>query len=193
MLQYPQQSAEEKKTLCNKNVKILYRLQSSLSNASLSGLSASAELLSLHQVLICGTYVLPQLHQFWDTFRAKLGAEGPYRVSIGVMRLRLSELQESDDEAWKIRAEGLMSNYEEVDGVLHHQGLPFVLEAIRTKFISWHHNDSSAGHFGIDKIRELVCRKYYWPSLRKDIKSWVRGCDVCLTLKAVRHKPYGGL
>ena len=62
--QYPQQSAQEEKTLHTKNIKILHRLQSSLSNMSLSGLSVSAELLSLHQVLICGTQILPQLNQF---------------------------------------------------------------------------------------------------------------------------------
>ena len=53
-------------------------------------------------------------------FRAELGAEGPYQVSIGAMCLRLLELQESVDETRKIRAEGLKSDYEEVDGVLHH-------------------------------------------------------------------------
>ena len=164
-----------------------------MTNASLSGLSTSAKLLPLHRVLICGTHVLPQLRQFWDTFRAELGAEGPYRVSIGSMRLRLSELQESDDEARKIRAEGPKDDYEEVDGVLHHQGLPFVPEAIRTELISRHHNDSLAGHFGIDKTKDLIGRKYYWPSLRKDIEAYVKGCDICLGSKAIRHKPYGDL
>ena len=51
------------------------------------------------------------------------------------MRLRLAELQESDKEAQRIRAEGL-NGYEELDGVLYHQGLPFVPEAIRTEIIS---------------------------------------------------------
>ena len=134
--QYLQQSTEEEKTLCIKNVKILHRLQFFLSNASLSGLSALAELLSLHQVLIYGTHILHQLRQFLETFRAELGDEGPYQVSIGTMRLRLSELQESDDEARKIRAERSKSDYEEVDRVLHHKGLPFVLEAIKTELIS---------------------------------------------------------
>ena len=55
---YPQQSAKEEKTLRTKNVKILHRLQFFLSNVSLSGLSTSTELLSLHQILICGTHVL---------------------------------------------------------------------------------------------------------------------------------------
>ena len=59
--------------------------------------------------------------------------------------------------------------------------------------ISRHHNDPLAGHFGIDKIRELVGRKYYLPSLKKDVKSYVRGCDICLASKTVCHKLYGDL
>ena len=133
---YPQRSAEEEEFLRTENVKILHRLQSSLSNASLLGLSTLAKLLPLHRILICGTQVLPQLRQFWDTFRAELDAEGPYQVSIGAMRLKLSELQESDDKPRKIRSERLKNDYEEVDRVLHHQGLLFVPEAIRTELIS---------------------------------------------------------
>ena len=109
------------------------------------------------------------------------------------MYLRLSELQESGDETWKIRAEGLKSNYKEVDKVLYHQKLPFVPKAIQTELISQHYEDLLAGHFGIDKTRELIGRKYYWPSLRRDVKSYVWGCDICLTSKAVKHKPYGDL
>ena len=51
------------------------------------------------------------------------------------MRLRLAELQESDEEARRIKTEGL-NEYEELDKVLYHQGLPFILEAIQTKIIS---------------------------------------------------------
>ena len=189
---YSQRSAEEKKTLQAKKVKILHRLQSSLTNASLSSLSTSVELSPLHRVLICGTYVLPQLRQFRDNIRSELTNEGPYKVSIGGMRLRLAELQESDEEAWRIKAEGL-NEYKELDGVLYHQRLPFIPETIRTEIISWHHDDPLARHFGIDKTKDLVGRKYYWPSLRKDIEAYVKGCDVCLGSKAVRHKPYGDL
>ena len=136
MSRFPQRNQAKEDELQTENTRILHKLQSSLTNASLSGFNTSAELLPLHRVLICGTHVLLQLRQFWNTFRAELGAEGPYRVSIGAMRLRLLKLQESDDEARKIRAEGLKDNYEEVDGVLHHQGLPFIPEAIRTELIS---------------------------------------------------------
>ena len=109
------------------------------------------------------------------------------------MRLRLLELQESDDKAQKIKAKGLKDDYKEVDGVLHYQRLPFVPEAIRTELISQHHDNPLERHFSIDKTKDLVGRKYYWPSLQKDIKAYVKGCDVCLGSKAVRHKPYRDL
>ena len=73
------------------------------------------------------------------------------------------------------------------------QGLPYVTEIIRTELISRHHDDPLAGHFGIEKTRELVAQKYYWPSLRHDIEAYVKGCDDCLASKAVRHKPYSDL
>ena len=61
------------------------------------------------------------------------------------------------------------------------------------KLISRYHDNPLAGHFGIEKTRELVARKYYWPTLCNDIEAYMKGCDVCLAPKAVRHKPYGDL
>ena len=61
------------------------------------------------------------------------------------------------------------------------------------ELISRHHDDPLAGDFGIKKTRELLFRKYYWPTLRRDVEDYVRGCNVCLASKAVRHKPYGDL
>ena len=109
------------------------------------------------------------------------------------MRLRLPELQDNDEEAIALRAGGLPEGWEDVEGVLQYQGLPYVPEIIRSEVISRHHDDPLAGHFGIDKTKELVSRKYYWPSLKKDVENYVRGCDLCLTSKAIRHKPYGDL
>ena len=105
------------------------------------------------------------------------------------MRLRLQELQETDFEAQKLRQQ-VRKSYEEVDGVLHHQGLPFVPEVIRIELISRHHNDPLAGHFDIEKTCKLLARKYYWSTLKHDVEVYVKGCNVCLASKAVRHKPY---
>ena len=36
----------------------------------------------------------------------------------------------------------------------------------------------------------LVTRKYFWPTLCQDVKSYVRGYYVCLASKAICYKPY---
>ena len=65
--------------------------------------------------------MLPQLRQFWDTFRAELANENPYKACIGGMRLRLLELQELDPEAQKLKSkEHLPDGWEDIDGVLYH-------------------------------------------------------------------------
>ena len=110
------------------------------------------------------------------------------------MRLQLSELQENDEEAKLLRGvAGLPKGWEDVKEVLQYQGFPYVPKIIRSEAISRHHDDSLTEHFGIDKTRELIGRKYYWPSLRRDVESYVRGCDVCFASKTVRQKPYGDL
>ncbi len=77
--------------------------------------------------------------------------------------------------------------------MLHSQDLPYVPKVIRSELISKSHDDLLVGYFGIEKTRELIARKYYWPTLRRDVEAYVKGCDICLTSKAVCHKPYGDL
>ena len=89
---FPQRSQDEKEKLWAENTWILYRLQSSLTNASLSGLNISAKLSPLHQVLICGISILPQLRQFWTDIWSELVNKHPYKANIGGMRLWLAEL-----------------------------------------------------------------------------------------------------
>ena len=115
---YPQQSAEEEDTLRTENVKILHHLQSLL--AKVSGLSIS-HLSPLHQILICGTTIFPQLCQFWDSLQNDIAQNSPYITNIGGMRLQLSELQENDKEIKLLRrAAGLSEGWKDVEGVLQY-------------------------------------------------------------------------
>ena len=85
-------------------------------------------------------------------------------ASIGGMRLRLAELQESDVEAQKIRAEKQkkgLGKYVDVNGMLHHQELLFMPEIIQIELISQHYNDPLVSHFSINKIRKLIGWRYY--------------------------------
>ena len=115
-------------------------------------------------------------------------------ASVRGMRLRLSELQENDEEAKLLRGSaGLPEGWKDIERVLQYQRLQYVPAIIRSQVISCHHNNPLTEYFGIDKTSELVNRKYYWPSLKRDVESYDRECDVCLTSKAVRHKSYGDL
>ena len=109
------------------------------------------------------------------------------------MSLRLAKLQDSDKKTRKIRAKELKEDWNDEDRVLHHQLLSFLPGIIQTEPISCHHNDPLAGHFGINKSKELIGRKYYWPRFKKDDEAYIRGCVICLHLKVVRHKPYTDL
>ncbi len=93
LFHYPKWSAEKEETLQAENTKILQRLQFSLARMSGLNVGKQQQVLSpLYQVLICGTVVLPQLYQLWDTLRTELAAECPSIACIEDMRIRLLEL-----------------------------------------------------------------------------------------------------
>ena len=75
--------------------------------------------------------------------------------------MRLPELQDKDKEAKTLRAAGLPKDWENVEEMLWYRELAYVSEIICSKVISHHHDNPLAGHFDIDKTRELVSRKYY--------------------------------
>ncbi len=66
-------------------------------------------------------------------------------------------------------------------------------EIVKTELISRHHDDPLAGHFEINKTRELIAGKYCWPTLHRNVEAYITGCNICLALKAVRYKLYGDL
>ena len=99
---YPQRSIKEEQSLHSKNVKILHPLQFLLARISSLLASQLSQISLLHQVLICGTTVFPQLRQFWDFFQNKMAFESLY-ANIGGMKLQFSKLQENDEETKLLR------------------------------------------------------------------------------------------
>ena len=108
------------------------------------------------------------------------------------MGLRIHEVQAKNKQAQKTRAEHSKS-WDNIDGVLHYQGLLYIPKIIWTELISSYYDNLLAGHFGIKKTRELIARKYYCPTFCHNVEDYVKGCNICLASKAVRHKLYGDL
>ncbi|TAQ83295.1 hypothetical protein B7494_g8382 [Chlorociboria aeruginascens] len=111
--------------------------------------------------------------------------------------LQLKDAFAKSDE-WKSSGSraGVSAGWErQGDGLLRKNGTVYVppVVALREELLRQCHDDPIAGHFGFSKTYELLRRYYYWDSMRKDVKEWVRRCDTCQRVKARRHKPYGKL
>jgi transposase InsO family protein len=63
--------------------------------------------------------------------------------------------------------------------------------ATQAQLMRIHHDDELAGHFGRNKTEELLRRKYWWPTLSKDVAERVSTCKTCQVMKTRRHRPYG--
>jgi len=64
---------------------------------------------------------------------------------------------------------------------------------LRTHVLQYNHDHILAGHFGQNKTLELVCCRYFWPSLYADVQQFCKSYVTCIQSKPQRHKPYGSL
>ena len=109
-------------------------------------------------------------------------------IDISNMKLRLQKLQEADIEDQELRQQKA-NGYKKIKKIFQHQSLPFIPKAIWMELISRHHDNLLAGHFCIKKTCKLLAWKYYCPTLCHNVEAYIKGCDICLASKTVRHKP----
>ena len=62
--------------------------------------------------------------------------------------------------------------------------------ALKTKLLRLHYDDFLANHFEFKKICVLMQRKFYWLKMTKNIKEYVKSCDICQRTKALHHRFY---
>ena len=65
----------------------------------------------------------------------------------------------------------------------HGSGVFLPTKQLQKQAIQWCHTDMVSGHPGLDKTIEVTTRKFWWPTIRKDVKEWVRECEVCARAK----------
>jgi hypothetical protein len=97
-------------------------------------------------------------------------------------------LTKNQDNEW-------LKDFSLVDGLVLYKGLICVPndETIKQSILEEYHDLPAAGHFGVAKTFELVTRNFHWQGIRKYVKKYVSGCDVCHRNKSYHHKPYGML
>ena len=54
-----------------------------------------------------------------------------------------------------------------------------VPKCLRKKILKSARDVAVGGHMGIAKTRDTILRYFWWPSIHKEIKQYVRSCDVC--------------
>ena len=109
----------------------------------------------------------------------------------------LRELQESDKTLSKVRESVIDSSdqskteYFKRDGLLYRRWTPpgrgeeyeieqLVLpKACRRKVLELGHEIPLAGHLGVEKTRQRILRRFYWPTIFKDVEEYCRCCDRC--------------
>jgi Integrase zinc binding domain len=66
-------------------------------------------------------------------------------------------------------------------------------DPLRLELLRRHHDLPSAGHPGRAKTLELLCRRYYWPGIRRYVDRYVRNCHIFQRARTSRHAPFGVL
>ena len=68
----------------------------------------------------------------------------------------------------------------------------FVPTSLRAKVLTWGHTIKLSGHPGAARTEEFIRRRFWWPGLSADVKTFVAACEVCARSKNT-HKPPAGL
>ena len=81
------------------------------------------------------------------------------------------------------------------DGILLYKGRMVVpnQRSLVHELVRLHHDEQSAGHWGVQKTLELLQRKFKWEGMQQDVEEYVQTCPVCQGNAAPKHKPYGQL
>jgi len=90
-----------------------------------------------------------------------------------------------EEKGWSKSNDGLTLRHERI---YVPKSAPLIDEILRRN-----HDDPVGGHYGSTKTVESLRRKYWWPTLADDMRTYTKQCDVCQHYKVRRHAKYGYL
>ena len=64
-------------------------------------------------------------------------------------------------------------------------------DELQLQIIQGSHDMPAAGHPGRERTFELLTRKYFWPSMVKDVERFIANCHTCRGRKPRRHASHG--
>lgn len=102
-------------------------------------------------------------------------------VSLLVQKIH-QKLNNYENSAWVKLLIGGEDWRESEDSLIYRRGQIVVPldKALWGEIISVHHDAVSAGQA---RTQELVYWSYWWPSIKKDVKAYIKGCEMCQRTK----------
>ena len=96
----------------------------------------------------------------------------------------VSKKNQDENTLWRVR-----------DNILYYENRVYIPRdaELRREILRLHHDDKTAGHFGVKRTQDLIKRKFHWDGLSRDVAEWVETCPICQRMVPKRHKPYGKL
>uniref|UniRef100_A0A8C2WB23 Gypsy retrotransposon integrase-like protein 1 n=1 Tax=Cyclopterus lumpus TaxID=8103 RepID=A0A8C2WB23_CYCLU len=67
----------------------------------------------------------------------------------------------------------------------------FVPESVRSRVLQWGHASQFACHPGVHRTLTFLARRFWWPTMRNEVKDFVLACPVCARSKASHRAPAG--
>uniref|UniRef100_A0A3P9M887 Gypsy retrotransposon integrase-like protein 1 n=1 Tax=Oryzias latipes TaxID=8090 RepID=A0A3P9M887_ORYLA len=92
---------------------------------------------------------------------------------------------------WHIESRVNQAQGEEPDHPPAPPGTLYVPSSLRSDVLVWGHTSRIACHGGIHRTLKLVQRRFFWPSIARDVREFVAACDVCARSKSSNSPPAG--
>lgn len=92
---------------------------------------------------------------------------------------------------WGVEAAIRRAQHQEPDPGGGPPGLLYVPSPVRAKALQWGHSSHLTAHPGSRRTLEFLRRRFWWPGMEKDVKSFVMACPVCTRSKNPRQAPQG--
>uniref|UniRef100_A0A3B3I4G6 Gypsy retrotransposon integrase-like protein 1 n=1 Tax=Oryzias latipes TaxID=8090 RepID=A0A3B3I4G6_ORYLA len=92
---------------------------------------------------------------------------------------------------WDVETKVLQAQGEEPDHPPVPRGTLFVPSSLRSDVISWGHSSRVACHGGVHRTLSLIRRRFFWPSMDKDVREYISACTTCARSKTSSSAPAG--
>uniref|UniRef100_A0A3P9IU91 Gypsy retrotransposon integrase-like protein 1 n=1 Tax=Oryzias latipes TaxID=8090 RepID=A0A3P9IU91_ORYLA len=92
---------------------------------------------------------------------------------------------------WDIETKVIQAQGEEPDHPTPPNGTLYVPASVRSAVITWAHTSRIACHGGVARTLHLIRRRFFWPSMDKDVREYIAACSTCARSKTSNSPPSG--